>query len=365
MMKRLMVGLVVIAVALGGMGLLTARAQDETPTAWLGVGIVDSDEGVTVTQVSADSPADAAGLREGDVIEAVDGTAVELSDQLVEVIGGHAVGDEVTLTISWRGKSRDVKATLAERPTVETQEFSMPSIGMHHSGVSGVLNMLGLELSLSDEGVVVDSIAENSPLIDAGLQAGDVITAINGEALDQQPLRALLKAITGSAEDKTLTLTVLRSGEEVSVELDLSALDLSDLSFGMGMSINGDEFSCCQRSSTRLGVGYQTITADLQAEKSLAVDQGALVMEVDEDSPAAEAGVQVDDIITAVNDEPVDAEHSLRNRLSDYEAGDIVDSEHPARGRNRDRRGRTASGPHVGYGWYDGQWHDGRYDGLW
>lgn len=58
--------------------------QEEKP--WLGVILAQTPEGVTIAQVIADSPADAAGLQRGDVIEAVDGTEVdnvrEFRDQL-------------------------------------------------------------------------------------------------------------------------------------------------------------------------------------------------------------------------------------------------------------------------------------------
>jgi membrane-associated protease RseP (regulator of RpoE activity) len=54
------------------------------------------------------------------------------------------------------------------------------------------------------------------------------------------------------------------------------------------------------------------------------VDEGARITEIVPDSPAAKAGLQVDDVVTAVNDEAVDEEHTLRDRMFAYEPGDTV-----------------------------------------
>jgi len=329
MLKRMIIGLVVLAVALGSLGLMTAGAQDDTTAkAYLGVRIADSDDGVTVTAVEPGSPADEAGLRIGDVIEAVDDTAIESAEQLVEVIGGYAPGDTITLTISWRGDSREVTVTLAERPAAQPspvpglRDRARDRLHQNMPAVRGMLNLLGLELQISDEGIVVENIAEDSPLADSGLQEGDVITAINGEVVTDLGPWEIMKALRGTAEDQTLTLTVQRDGEEVTVEIDLSTLDLGPMPFGMGELDLGTLPGMVGRAY--LGVSYQTINAALAESEDLPVDQGALVRDVAEDSPAATAELQVGDIITAINGEAVDEAHTLAERLYAYDPGDTV-----------------------------------------
>ena len=109
--------------------------------AFLGVGIqtVPADvaeelgeaAGVAVTDVREGSPAADAELRAatdsqtvdgvpyptgGDVITAVDGEAVETSEQLQSLVAEHAPGDEVELTVVHDGETRTVTVTLADRP---------------------------------------------------------------------------------------------------------------------------------------------------------------------------------------------------------------------------------------------------------
>src|SRR3970040_1054964 len=54
-------------------------AQDPTPAdehPWLGAAIVPTPDGLAIASVIADSPADKAGLKRGDVVKSIDGTAV-------------------------------------------------------------------------------------------------------------------------------------------------------------------------------------------------------------------------------------------------------------------------------------------------
>ena len=79
--------------------------------------------GATITStdgspaVVAGSPADKAGLREGDVITGFDGMPVTGADDLLADVRRHAVGDTVTLTILRDGASMSVKVTLANKPS--------------------------------------------------------------------------------------------------------------------------------------------------------------------------------------------------------------------------------------------------------
>ena len=96
-------------------------AQDEEQTQgqespWLGANVVLAADGLTAAWVIADSPADVAGLQRGDVITAVDGTAVETPQDFRDALADKAVGDTITLSISRDGQTLDVTATLEAKP---------------------------------------------------------------------------------------------------------------------------------------------------------------------------------------------------------------------------------------------------------
>ena len=91
---------------------------DASPIAFLGVTTRDNTAGTTgatIEEVTADSPAAAAGLQPGDVVVAVDDTTVSGAASLSRLIGERAPGSEVELTIIRNGDERTVSAKLGQR----------------------------------------------------------------------------------------------------------------------------------------------------------------------------------------------------------------------------------------------------------
>ena len=74
----------------------------------------------------------------------------------------------------------------------------------------------------------------------------------------------------------------------------------------------------------QLGIGVQTLTADLAAGFGLKDTHGVLVNSVKPDSPAAKAGLQQGDIITALEGQPVSDSNALRNRIAGALPGALV-----------------------------------------
>ncbi len=77
-------------------------------------------QGAQVANVLDGSPASQAGLQAGDVITAVDGTAVTSPSELAQRIRSHQSGDQVTITYSRSGASNDVQVQLANRSAENT-----------------------------------------------------------------------------------------------------------------------------------------------------------------------------------------------------------------------------------------------------
>jgi serine protease Do len=73
-------------------------------------------EGALVVQVSPGSPAENAGLAQGDVVTAFDGAKVSTADDLVAAVRKHKAGDKVTLTVRRGSADRKLTVTLGSRP---------------------------------------------------------------------------------------------------------------------------------------------------------------------------------------------------------------------------------------------------------
>ena len=88
-----------------------------TVTAWVALrNNLAVDKGAIIAEVNPDSPADNAGLREGDIIVSIDGTEISTAQKLIKVIHSRQIGQEIEITY-WRGEDKyTTTAILIERP---------------------------------------------------------------------------------------------------------------------------------------------------------------------------------------------------------------------------------------------------------
>lgn len=304
-------------------------AQPSEARPFLGVSLQDADSGVTVAEVLDGSAAADADVQAGDIITAINGTAVTTVEEVKSAVAGLNVGDEITIDVTRGDETLSLTATLGSQPAPVMQPRGGRGNDNRGNGNRGDRGMdqFGLSYDNTNQTWTITSLSEDNPLYVAGLREGDVITAIDGEAVDPASLFQHLQSLDA---DATVTVTVERDG--TSQDIEIAASDLSmfggfgGMRFGMG-NLPHDFAQMMPMfgfSNGWLGVAYQTIDAQVAEDNSLSVTDGALITEVTEGSPAADAELQANDIVTAVNGEAVDAEHSLRDRMIAYEAGDVV-----------------------------------------
>lgn len=208
--------------------------------------------GVGVTEVVKDSPAEKAGLRKDDVILAFNGEPVTSTRKLTRLVSESSADQNVRLTVSRGGSEQEISATLAKREGMnhvfndkwnkelkEKIEKSFPkgkegkwvfNMGSHRRiGVSTEqLSKQLAEYFGVTEGILITSVTENSPAAKAGLKAGDVITAVDGEKVDSpgDVSRAINKKEEGSI---TLTVVRDRSPRSVTVTPEKMATTMGDV----------------------------------------------------------------------------------------------------------------------------------------
>src|SRR5437588_1665016 len=199
--------------------------------------------GVGVTEVLKDSPAEKAGLRKDDVILRFEGESVTSVRKLTRLVNESSADQNVRLTISRGGSEQELSATLSKRKMDNIFSGSMPRIlrGDNEDGVrvfpapswppsvtggdepwvfsmGGANRRIGVStqslskqladyFGVKDGGVLITSVSDNSPAAKAGLKAGDVITAIDGEKVTSPGdiTRGLSKKETGD-----VSLTIVR-----------------------------------------------------------------------------------------------------------------------------------------------------------
>lgn len=162
----------------------------------LGIGVY---AGVYVAEVMVNSPAEKAGIRDGDIIISFDGKALSRSSDLHETTSLTEIGKRVEINILRRGKKIKVYAVIEEKPgAVNTAVYGMT--------LGEITDTIKRKLSLrSDEwGVVILSVENYSAAAKAGIRAGDIIKRVDGE--DTKSVSALLGIINTDKNKKRLFL---------------------------------------------------------------------------------------------------------------------------------------------------------------
>ncbi len=173
--------------------------------------------GALLAGVQPNSPAAAAGLEAGDVIQAINGQKIATPKDLALNVANIAPGQVVRLSILHDGKTNDVSVKVGQLSD-EKQAAN------EHSGVQSG-QRLGLALAalspdLRDEldvpdgttGAVVRGVQPGSPAELAGLRPGDVIVSVGSRKVTSPA--ETVKAIRGAleAKDKALALRIIRGG---------------------------------------------------------------------------------------------------------------------------------------------------------
>lgn len=142
-------------------------------------------EGALVAEPQANSPAEKAGIKAGDVIASVNGEPVKDARDLAKRIGAMSPGTKVELGIVREGAERNMSLTLGTLPKQVEAKTSTPPTEKD-SGVD--LGKLGLTLApasrvagAGDEGVVVTGVDSSGVAAEHGFSTGDVILEVAGK----------------------------------------------------------------------------------------------------------------------------------------------------------------------------------------
>jgi serine protease Do len=171
--------------------------------------------GALVGEVSQDSPAASAGLKEGDIVTAVNGESISDANQLRSKIGMMSPNTTATLKVFRNGAAQDVAVKLGEFPS--NQERASAGESKEEEALKGVAveNLTPevareLKAPPTTKGVVVDKVDEASRAAEAGLRDGDIIRQVNHKSVSN--VKEYSQAVGASAKDEPVLLLVDRNG---------------------------------------------------------------------------------------------------------------------------------------------------------
>ena len=169
-------------------------------------------------------------------------------------------------------------------------------------------------VGLSDaSGAIVTSVQPDTPASKAGVQAGDVIVAVNGTSI--KDARALSRLVAGLEPGKAQAVDVFRSGAKITLDVTLAELPAEDAAQVVPARADGSE------TLDDLGVSLTTITPEARARLGLPADvSGLIVTEVTSANP--DLDLRPGDVIETVDMTPVATIDQVQDAVSSaHDAG--------------------------------------------
>ncbi len=206
-------------------GFIGVESQGLNATTAKALGVSEH-AGALLAGVKANGPAAKAGLKAGDVIQAVNDQKVTSPRDLAVNVASLKPGDEARLSILRNGATQEVKVKIGEMPgerLAANEETAQPNRMQVGVALAPLSPELRARLDLPDDvnGAVIQQVRPGSPAQAAGLQPGDVIVAVGSTDVDSpaEAVKAMRKALSG--KDKALAVRILRNGEPAFVGIPM------------------------------------------------------------------------------------------------------------------------------------------------
>jgi S1-C subfamily serine protease len=276
---------------------------------WLGVDVQLSREagrfgaggtnGVIVSRVLRDSPAQAAGIHAGDAIVAVDGEAVDKPADLSQLVAAREAGEVIRIDLERVGRQLAVQARLGNAPLAKlaatTAAAPKPWLGIDLQPVD---DLMVQRLGLPDKrGVIVSYVHPGSPAAAVGLRQGDVIRR-SGE-LRLGSVKQLDAMVAGSRPGEALRLAVWRGGKTNDVRVVLATRPPRAAQHQPVLPEAEVEVEAAW-----LGLDIVPLSPAEAQELGLADGLRGMVVDGVAPGPGVEAGFLAGDVVVAVNGRP-------------------------------------------------------------
>lgn len=219
----------------------------ESNKAFLGVMTEAADKGALVKDVTEKSPAQKAGLKEGDIITKVENDKIDDANDLYKAIGKYKPEDKVSITYLRDGKEYQTQVTLAKNDQVKVYGFGNEGNPFFNFQMPDLRNIpelkkipldrfgsnrprLGLQVQdLSEgKGVKVVEVVAGEAGEKNGIQKGDIITELNGKTISG--VDDIQDAMNSVSPGDTISVTYNRNGKTATTKISFpKKLKTSDI----------------------------------------------------------------------------------------------------------------------------------------
>ena len=221
----------------------------------------------------------------------LDGQVIGVNSQIYSRSGGYM------------GVSFAIPSNIVKNVTEQLKVDGRVSRGWLGVGIQGIDKSLADSLGLPNtKGTLITSVSPSSPADKAGLQAGDVITQFDKQAVNET---SELPVIVGSTPiGKKVSVAIVRAGKSKMLDVTVEKLKSKD-----------DKPVVASLEKGSLGVNVSSLT-DADREGFVNKNEGVKIEKVMPDSAASKAGLEVGDIILQVGGKSIDTPAKLKSIIT-------------------------------------------------
>ncbi|PYS86934.1 MAG: protease Do [Acidobacteria bacterium] len=238
------------------------------------------------------------------------GALVNLNGELIginsQILSGGASGGNIGIGFS-------IPTNMAKSVLEQLLKDGKVHRGMLGVNIQTLTEDTAKALDLTDvSGVLVSNVRSGSSAEKAGVKRGDIITAINGEKIDDG--NVLRNKVAGTMPGTEIKLTVLRDGtsHELTAVLDEFENEKSD----QPGNRQDEDGPSVEKQSGKLGLTLQSVTPQIARQLGLSSDsEGVVVTDVEPSGVGADAGITRGDVLLEVNRAAVNSPESVQTAI--------------------------------------------------
>jgi len=188
-------------------------------------------------------------------------------------------------------------------PQLRSGKITRGRIGVEIKAVPReALDEFGLK---NRDGALVGAVSSGGAAAKAGMEPGDVILSYNGKAVKNS--NELVSMVTATRPGTAVPVRIMRDGKEQTLTVTVDELDLEAEQGATQQSRSRGGRGGAPEPETTAGFGLtlNNITPDIARQLRLESSRGAVVVDVDPNSPAARAGLSEGDVVLRVGRTPV------------------------------------------------------------
>jgi len=228
-------------------------------------------------------------------------------------MNGEVIGINTAIIASGQGIGFAIPVNLAKGIIKQLETRGEVTRGWLGVGIQDITKEIADYYGLKDgKGVLVQQVFPGDPADKAGINSKDIILEVNGKPVETS--RELTRVIAGINVGETVSIKVLREGQEKDFHVEIAKREDKKLYSQQSQKDYGDE----------LGIRVQDLTPEIARQFNIPEATGVIVSDLKPDGKSAAAGVMVGDIIKEVNRTSVKTTNEFIETIGKVSQGDPI-----------------------------------------